>query len=214
MVMKTLVLAAAIVAALSVPAWAAPKPDLWERWEAHNPAGREFRLAVIGEAWTSTFLANDGNNVDRFGDMKFGDDGPGDIYERIMFGTRPFKALGGAAENIVIAIGGDIVFRDENAQLLKDVDGDGRLEKGDLAGQAIIVFRYQPVSTPWNWIGGYAVYRDAVNADAGTRPERLLLVGLLLADRGLPAGRPRLLRARPAVQRWLGLRLRARHPPG
>jgi hypothetical protein len=119
----------------------------------------------MGFTWGLGMLANDGNNVDRFGDLKFGDDGPGDIYERILFGTRPFSGLGDVGRRFVLAVGGDLIFRDERTQLLKDVDGDGHLQLGDLGGQAIFVLRYQPEATPWNWVGAYAVYRKQQNAE-------------------------------------------------
>jgi hypothetical protein len=117
----------------------------------------QLKLGQMGSTWGQGILSNDGNNMDRFGDMKFGDDGPGDITERILIGTRPFAPLGGPAKDVVTAIGGDLVFRDSNANLVE----------GDLAGQAIFVLRYQPSDRPENWIGAYAVYRRQRSADDG-----------------------------------------------
>lgn len=114
-----------------------------------------LRVGQMSFTWGQGILANDGNNVDRFGDMRFGDDGPGDLYERIAFFTRPFSSVSDAARAVVVGIGADLVFRDERASLVD----------GDLAGQALIVLRYQPESTPGNWIGAYAVYRRQQNHD-------------------------------------------------
>jgi hypothetical protein len=118
----------------------------------------QLRIGQMGFTWGQGILANDGNNVDRFGDMRFGDDGPGDIYERVLFGTRPFTPLGGAAENILVAIGADLVYRDERIDL---VGSDFK----DIGTQVFFVLRYEDPDDPNNWVGGYAVYRRQQNAD-------------------------------------------------
>jgi hypothetical protein len=102
-------------------------------------------------------LANSGNYVDRFGDMRFGDDARGDIYERILFATKPFIYRNGPVKDLAIAIGADLVFRDERVELVD----------GDLAGQALLVLRWAPEDKPGTWAGGYAVYRRQRNADDG-----------------------------------------------
>jgi hypothetical protein len=119
-----------------------------------------FGLLRVGQqafTWGQGMLANNGNYVDRFGDMRFGDDGPGDIFERVLFATRPFQYRTGKIKHLAVAIGGDLVFRDERVELTK----------GDLAGQALIVLRYAPEKTPGDHIGGYAVYRKQKNTDDG-----------------------------------------------
>lgn len=119
-----------------------------------------FGLLRVGQqafTWGQGMLANNGNYVDRFGDMRFGDDGAGDIFERVLFATRPFKYRTGKIQHLAVAIGGDLVFRDERVTLTK----------GDLAGQALFVLRYAPEKTPGDHIGGYAVYRKQKNADDG-----------------------------------------------
>lgn len=111
-----------------------------------------FALVRLGQqsfTWGQGILANNGNNVDRFGDMRFGDDGPGDIYERLLVVSRPFAGMRGKIRNLAIGLGGDLVYRDERVDLLA----------GDLAGQALFVMRYDSPNTPGNSIGGYAVYR-------------------------------------------------------
>jgi len=119
-----------------------------------------FGLLRMGQqsfTWGQGILANNGNYQGRFGDMRFGNDGPGDIYERILFGTKPFKYRAGPIQHLLIAVGGDVVFRDERVNLLDK----------DLAGQALIVVRWQPEKTPWNYLGGYAVYRNQHTSDDG-----------------------------------------------
>lgn len=116
-----------------------------------------LRVGQQAFTWGQGMLANNGNYVDRYGDMRFGDDGPGDIFERVLFATKPFKNRIGKIKDLAIAIGGDLVYRDERVNLVD----------GDLAGQGLIVLRYQPEKNPSNHIGGYAVYRKQENADDG-----------------------------------------------
>ncbi|MEM6993613.1 MAG: hypothetical protein AAF721_24075, partial [Myxococcota bacterium] len=119
-----------------------------------------FGLIRAGQqafTWGQGILANNGNYVDRFGDLRFGNDGNGDIYERILFATKPFTYRAGPIKHLAIAFGGDIVYRDERVNLLDK----------DLAGQALIVLRWQPEDKPWNYLGGYAVYRNQHTSDDG-----------------------------------------------
>ena len=124
--------------------------------EARLPFGF-LRLGQQAFTWGQGILANDGNNVDRFGDMRFGDDGPGDIYERLLFVTKPFAYRAGKIKHLAIGFGGDVVFRDERSVLTD----------GDITGQALLIVRYQPENEPSNWIGGYAVYRNQHTVDDG-----------------------------------------------
>jgi hypothetical protein len=141
--------------------------ELYVQW---NSKIGQFRLGQMAFTWGEGILASSGNWADRFGDMRFGSDGIGKIYERFMFATRPFAKLGGIAPNFIIAVGGDLVFRDDRVDLVKScsqkapTNGQPRC---DLAGQAFIVLRYQPIDNPGNWIGGYAVYRHQENGDDG-----------------------------------------------
>jgi len=125
-------------------------------FEARLPFGL-IRLGQQAFTWGQGILANDGNNVDRFGDLKFGDDGPGDIYERLLFVTKPFAYRAGKIKHLAIGFGGDVVFRDERSVLTD----------GDITGQALLIVRYQPEHEPSNWIGGYAVYRNQNTSDDG-----------------------------------------------
>ncbi len=120
----------------------------------------QLRIGQMGFTWGQGMLANDGNNVDRYGDMKFGDDGPGDIFERVLFATRPFSPLGGIGRDFIIALGADVVFRDERLDL---VESKGK----DLGVQGIFVFRWQPENQDENYLGAYAVYRWQREGDDG-----------------------------------------------
>ena len=94
----------------------------------------QLRLGQMSFTWGQGLLANDGNNMDRFGDMKFGNDGDGSIQERILFGTKPLARRGGPGKDVIFALGADLIFRDPNANLVE----------GDLAGQGFLVVRWEP----------------------------------------------------------------------
>lgn len=138
--------------------------ELYVQWDSKIG---QFRLGQMAFTWGEGILASSGNWADRFGDMRFGDDGLGKIYERVMFATRPFQSLGGPAANLIMAIGGDLVFRDDRVDLIKSCMGKLPLQqarKCDIAGQAFVVLRYQAPGSH-NWIGGYAVYRNQTTYD-------------------------------------------------
>ncbi len=116
--------------------------------EVRLPLGL-LRLGQQAFTWGQGILANDGNHQDRFGDMRFGDDGRGDIFERVLFATQPFKHAAGNIKHLAIAIGGDLVFRDERVALIK----------GDLAAQALLALRYTSDKILGNSIGGIVIYR-------------------------------------------------------
>lgn len=84
-------------------------------------------IGQTGFTWGFGMVFNDGNNVDRFGDLRFGDDGPGDLYERILI-------TGRLGPNLTIGLGGDLVYRDELAQL----------RDGDRAGQILALVDWHP----------------------------------------------------------------------
>ncbi|MEX1365030.1 MAG: hypothetical protein AB1Z98_18015, partial [Nannocystaceae bacterium] len=86
--------------------------------DLNTPLGL-LRAGQQSFTWGQGMLANNGNVLDRFGDLRFGDDGPGDIYERVLFITKPFKYRPGRIKNLAIGIGGDLVFRDERVQLTR-----------------------------------------------------------------------------------------------
>lgn len=156
--------------------------ELYVQWT--TKAG-QLRLGQMSFSWGQGLVANDGNNMDRFGDLRFGNDGDGSIQERVLFGTKPLAPLGGVGKDIVVAAGADLVYRDPNADL----------REGDLAGQGLLVVRWQPEDRPHNWLGTYAVYRRQRNADDGdiTPDDDDLDVGVLdFAGQGYIAGPGRL----------------------
>ncbi len=119
------------------------------------PRAGVLRVGQQAFTWGLGLVANGGNFVDRYGDMRFGDDGRGGLYDRVLFATKPFANLHGPARDLVVAVGADLVYRDENANLTK----------GDLAGQGLLVLRYQPADQPGNWLGGYMAFRHQKSAD-------------------------------------------------
>ncbi|MCR9166433.1 MAG: hypothetical protein ACE37F_34995 [Nannocystaceae bacterium] len=116
-----------------------------------------LRVGQQAFGWGLGLVANDGNNMDRFGDMKFGNDGDGSIVERLLFATKPLASTSSAARDLVVALGADLVYRDPNADLAE----------GDLAGQGIFVLRWEPRKSPGAYIGGYVAYRHQRSADDG-----------------------------------------------
>lgn len=145
----------------------------------------QLRAGQMSFTWGLGLLANDGNNMDRFGDLKFGNDADGSIQERIVFGTRPLALTGGPGKDVVMAVGADLIYRDPNADLLE----------GDLAGQGFVVVRYEPEARPGNWIGAYGVYRHQKSGDDGDLypDDDLLEVGVVdLAGQGFKVLREKL----------------------
>lgn len=91
--------------------------QLYLEWR--SSAG-QLRLGQMTSSWGLGILANDGSEREAL----FEDCLLGDLVERIFFVTRPFgSSLFG--QNLYLAVGGDLVFRDENASLL---EGDKALE--------------------------------------------------------------------------------------
>jgi len=91
--------------------------QLWVEWQA--PVGL-LRVGQMASSWGLGIMSNDGEGKDTvWGDAYFGD-----IVERILFATKPLlPILGkeGIGNNIVFALGADLVYRDDLGSLL---DGD------------------------------------------------------------------------------------------
>ncbi|RMG93333.1 MAG: hypothetical protein D6705_18970 [Deltaproteobacteria bacterium] len=144
-----------------------------------------FRLGQMAFNWGLGLLTNDGNNMDRFGDMKFGGDGDGSLNERFLFATKPLARTGGPGKDVIFALGADLVYRDPLASLVD----------GDLAGQGFLAVRWQPEEHPGNWLGAYAVVRGQKVADDGdvyADDDRLLVGAFDFAGAGSKKLRPKL----------------------
>ena len=156
--------------------------ELYLQWTSKYGVLR-FGQQAFG--WGLGLVSNDGNNMDRFGDLKFGNDGDGSIVERLLFATKPLADTRTPARDLVVALGADLVFRDPNASLAD----------GDLAGQGILVLRWEPERSPGAYLGGYVAYRHQKSADDGdsTRgDDRLEVFVADLAGRGYRYLKPNL----------------------
>ncbi len=97
-----------------------PRFPLRQAWlEYLSPVGL-LKIGQMTSSYGSGILSNDGvDDDDRFGLRRHGD-----IVERVLFATTPFRPLTGPhawGQYLTFVLAGDLVFRDENAVLL---DGD------------------------------------------------------------------------------------------
>ncbi len=115
--------------------------ELAPRWlylDWMSPVGL-VRVGQQPSHWGMGILANDGDHPTLFGDYR-----DGSIVERVLFATRP----GGKDSPFNVALAGDLVFKDPNADL---VDGDRAFE-------GVLAAFYQDSDD--NMLGLYGVYRD------------------------------------------------------
>ncbi len=113
--------------------------------EYTSPIGT-FRVGQQGSYWGMGILANDGDHPTLFGDRR-----RGALVERVLFATTPM----GKGTPLAIAIGGDLVFEDNTADLLDRKDRA-------FQGVAAVVYRTKPAE-----IGLYGVVRHQQhNAEA------------------------------------------------
>jgi hypothetical protein len=130
--------------------WDLNRFDLRQLWLKWNSPWFQLRIGQMYSDWGLGMLANDGRpDPDRFG---FRDQG--DISERLILATRPLAMLSGWPSKIVLAIGGGLVYRDENCSL----------RDGDLGGEVIgsLFYREEGID-----IGMYVAGRIQED-DAGT----------------------------------------------
>ncbi len=98
-------------------------------------------------------VANNGDDEDH---SVFDSPRTGDLVERALFATKPFKALDNAFGDAFILAGGfDVVFRDDNANLID----------GDFAMQGVVSINYR---TDDLTAGVYMAFRDQEDADDDT----------------------------------------------
>ncbi len=112
--------------------------------EWDSPVG-VVRVGQQGFTWGLGLLANDGDRNPTFGDYRYGD-----LVERVSIATRP----GGRRSNLVVALAGDLVYRDRIATL---VDGDIALQ-----GVASAFYQDHACRTACDRrrVGALATYRD------------------------------------------------------
>ncbi len=108
-----------------------------------TPVGR-IMMGQMTSEWGLGILANGGeDHKNSFWDSRYGD-----LVERILFATRPFEAFSKEnwAKNLYLALGFDLVYRDENASLID----------GDRAYQGIFALFYRTANQEY---GIYTAYR-------------------------------------------------------
>ncbi len=108
------------------------------------PKAGQLRVGVQMFSWGAGMLANDGA-----GDPDFGDPNTGSVVARVGFFTQPARnatAASFAARNTTIFVAGDVVLRDDNADIFA----------GDLAVAGIVGFR---VAHRFFELGGFGVAR-------------------------------------------------------
>lgn len=108
----------------------------WLYVEARSKLGI-VRVGQQGSHFGMGLVANDGDHPTFFGDYK-----RPNLYERVLIATRPL----GAKSPLLVAVAGDLVFRDEYA----------KLTDGDRAFQGVAMARW---SDGPNELGVYGVYR-------------------------------------------------------
>ena len=104
-----------------------------------------FGLVRIGQQpnhWGMGILANDGDHPTLFGDYRYGS-----LSERILFATKP----GGPRSDVVVALAGDLVYRDQFA----------RLSRGKQAFQGVLAAYFE---RGYNRIGVFGMLRHQANA--------------------------------------------------
>ncbi len=138
----------------------------WLYAEWNSPIG-VIRVGQQGSHWGLGIVANDGNHPQVFGDYRMGD-----ISERIAFATRPF----GRSSDVVLALAGDLIYRDRLARLFptdiaisRGVDGGMQNMQlgGDTVWQAVLSVFYQDHACVNDCerrrVGLYGAYRDWTN---------------------------------------------------
>lgn len=116
--------------------------EIYGGW--HAPVG-QFRLGLQTSDWGLGILANNGSDDN---ERIFGQTFGGDRAFRALFATAPLRAFSESyiAQNTYLAVGGDVVYRDENASY----------DRGDRAYQAVLSLFFQDAQTT---LGGYMAYR-------------------------------------------------------
>lgn len=130
--------------------WDLQRIDLRQLWLKWNTPWFQLRVGQMYSDWGLGMLANGGQpQPDRFG---FRDQG--DISERLLLATRPLAMLSGWPSKIVLALGGGLVYHDENCDL----------RDGDIGGEVIGSLFYREEGIDVGMYVAGRIQRD----DAGT----------------------------------------------
>ena len=116
--------------------------------EARTPVA-VVRAGHMTSKWGLGLVANDGNGTPDWGDHYLAD-----VVERAVVATRPLARANPALAPLLIAAGGDLVFRDQTADLVK----------GDRAYQGIATIVWAPEGSV-SRAGVYGVRRSQVDRD-------------------------------------------------
>jgi hypothetical protein len=132
--------------------WPANIADVRQLYaEYMTPVGR-IQAGLQSSDWGLGILANSGSyDEEGLFNQHYG----GDRVFRAVFGTAPLQAGSDSefAENFFVALGGDLVYRDENADL----------REGDRAYQGVLAVLYD--NDEETQVGTYAVYRNQTDRD-------------------------------------------------
>ena len=120
--------------------------QLW--LDARTPYG-VVRAGHMLSKWGLGLVAHDGAGSPVWGDYYLGD-----TVERALFATRPLAKSSPRLAPLLVAIGGDVVFRDQSADL----------RRGDRAYQGVLSAVWAPEGSPTR-AGVYAVRRTQVDRD-------------------------------------------------
>lgn len=116
--------------------------EIYGQWL--SPVG-QLRVGLQTSEWGLGVLANSGSTEN---EQLFGQTFGGDRSFRALFATAPLRPFSDSyvAQNTYLALGGDVVYRDENASY----------DRGDRAYQAVLSLFFQDAQTT---VGGYMAYR-------------------------------------------------------
>lgn len=117
----------------------------WLWLELTTPVGL-VRVGQQPNHWGMGILANDGDHPTLFGDYR-----GGSISERVLFATKPF----GRQSDVVVALAGDLVFRDQFAQLTQ----------GDRAFQGVLAAFWERGPNRFGFFGTYRSQRTDRESD-------------------------------------------------
>lgn len=120
--------------------------QLW--LDAKTPVG-VVRAGHMLSKWGLGLVAHDGSGSPLWGDYYFGD-----TVERALFATRPFAKNNPGLAPLLVAVAGDVVFRDQSADL----------RKGDRAYQGVVSLVWAPEGAK-SRAGLYGVRRSQVDRD-------------------------------------------------